>query len=55
MVADEVNSDSQLLMYNIEDMLFCRQEIRDDYNKYISRVVGKPTIDVKLNTRRGDE
>lgn len=49
MVADEVNSDSQLLMCNIEDMLFCRQEIRDGYNEYISRVVGNPTIDVKLN------
>lgn len=35
MVTDEVNSDSQLLMYNIDDMLNCRQQIADDYNQYI--------------------
>ena len=32
MIADEVTSDEQLLLYNIDDMLRQRQQLCDDYN-----------------------
>lgn len=48
MVVDEVSSDDMMLLYNVDDLLYCRQQLVDVYNQYI-RPSTKPKIDVRLN------
>lgn len=51
MVADEVNNDEQLLLYNIDDMLRQRKQLCEDYNELFVRKRHWETVEmsVKLN------
>lgn len=51
MVTDEVNSDQQILLYNIDDMLRQRQQLCEDYNRVFVDLNHWQTdkISVKLN------
>lgn len=44
MVVDEVNNDEQMLLYNIDDMLYCRKQSIEQYNK----ITGENIV-VKIN------
>lgn len=46
LVADEVTSDEQMLLYNIDDMLDCRRQLAEDYNNTFTWAT---PISVRLN------
>lgn len=48
LVADEVSSDDAMLLYNVDDMLFCRQELTNEYNVFV-KPHDMPDAVVKLN------
>lgn len=46
LVSDEVTSDEQMLLYNIDDMLDCRRQLAEDYNNTFTWAT---PISVRLN------
>lgn len=48
MVVDEVSSDDMMLLYNVDDLLFCRQELATAYNTFV-KPDNSPDVTVKLN------
>lgn len=47
MVVDEVLSDDQMLLYNIDDMFDQRKQLCDDYNRVFASIA--PDISVRIN------
>lgn len=48
MISDEVDSDEQMLLFNVSDMLHCREEFCRDFNALFSSKLGHE-ISVKLS------
>lgn len=46
MIESEINADEQLLLFNVDDMLYCRQQLCKDYNNVFSDMT---PISVRLN------
>lgn len=49
MVADEVSSDDQMLLYNINDMSYNRQKFVEEYNNLFVPKFGEKPISCRLN------
>lgn len=47
--SEEVDSDEQLLLFNISDMLQCRKDFCEEYNRVIAPKLGGKTISVDLS------